>query len=78
MNEPTIQRLAETMLTETGARYQVARQALMSYVHRLSNEDFASEVERITNPQIMGQIWSIGLSLPKQQILTRKWEEFAE
>ena len=75
MEEPTIQRLAERVLEARGADWAVVHLALRNYLHRIDDDTFFKQINRVTNKQIFGILWSAGLSAWRQDIASRKAKE---
>ena len=72
---PTIQILAEKLVTSRGVDYFYATEALRGYLARLTDIGFAREVDRIDNSAIIRYLWAMGLSRGRQSIAALKYKE---
>ncbi|GAI79111.1 unnamed protein product, partial [marine sediment metagenome] len=65
---PTIQILAEKLLVSKGSEYFTIMAALRRHLERITDVEFAQQVDLIDNPAIMGQFFAAGLPLRRQSI----------
>ena len=75
---PTIQILAEKLVTSRGVDYYIATEALRGYLAKLTDIEFSKEVDRIDNPDIIRYLWAMGLSRGRQSIAALKYKELTE
>jgi len=73
--KPTIQILVEKVMAEVGSDKLTAYKALRKYVKKLKEEQFAEEVSRITNRKVFVHLWSVGLSLARQDMCLERMKE---
>lgn len=73
--KPTIQILAEKLILAKRAEYAIAYKALKWHLNNISDEEFAAEIGRASNPDIFGQLWSMGLNAARQSVASEQWEE---
>jgi len=71
----TIQILAEKLVVSKGSDYFTTMAALRRYIARLSDIEFARQVDLIDNPAVMGQLFAAGLPLRRQSIVSLKHQE---
>lgn len=72
---PTIQILAEKLLVVKGSDYFITMTALRKYLQKLTDIEFARQVDRMDNPDIMGYLYAAGLSLRRGTIVALKHQE---
>ncbi|MBA7574924.1 hypothetical protein ES708_16740 [subsurface metagenome] len=75
---PTIQILAEKLVTARGVDYYIATEALQGYLGKLTDVEFALEVDQIDNPDIIRYLWAMGLSRGRQSVAALKYKELTE
>jgi len=75
---PTIQILAEKLVTSRGVDYYIATEALRAYLKKLKDVEFARQVDEIDNPNIIRYLWAMGLSKWRQQVAALKYKELTE
>lgn len=72
---PTIQILAEKLLVSKGTDHWMTMTALRRHLERITDVEFAQQVDLIDNPAIMGQFFAAGLPLRRQFIVSLKHQE---
>ena len=70
--KPPIQTMVERMLEAKRLDYQFAKAALDVHLKSLNDEAFEAEVDRVTNVEIFGTLWSMGMNRRRQEACTRK------
>lgn len=75
---PTIQILAEKLVAAKGADYFITQEALRGYINKLTDIEFAREVDRIDRPEIIRYLWAAGLSRGRQSVAALKYKELTE
>jgi len=75
---PTIQILAEKLVTSRGSDYHITELALRAYLKKLTDIEFAREVDQIDNPRIINYLWAMGLSKGRQSVAALKYKELTE
>lgn len=72
---PTIQILAEKLVTAKSSDYFITMAALRKHMERITDIEFSQQVDLIDNPDIMGYLFAAGLPLRRQSIVSLKHQE---
>lgn len=72
-DEPPIQTLALKMIAARGPGRFTRTQILKGYLESITDDRFRQEMERVTDVAIFRHLMSMGLSLRRQEWLTKAW-----
>ncbi len=75
---PPIQMLAEKVRMAMGLEYRLAAIALKAYMDDLTDIEFAKEVDRIDNEDIIRYLFAAGMPARRQSVVTLKWSELRQ